>query len=102
MLLLVIATANFITTALNQVINKGVYKFSRHPMYLATFLICLGTGIAAASGIFIVLSLIMAICFYYEALVEERYCLSTYQDRYKAYMDSVPRWLGMPKRNGFK
>ena len=95
--LLSFATLNFITTPVDQLIKKGVYKFSRHPMYLATFLICLGTCIATASWIFILLSVIIVVCFHYEALLEERYCLNKYKDLYTEYMNSVPRWLGIPK-----
>jgi protein-S-isoprenylcysteine O-methyltransferase Ste14 len=98
-LLLSFATLNFMTTPADRLIQKGVYKFSRHPMYLATFLICLGSGIATASGIFILLSVIMAVCFHYEALVEERYCLAKYKDLYKEYMNTVPRWFGLLKRS---
>jgi protein-S-isoprenylcysteine O-methyltransferase Ste14 len=96
-LLLSFSTSNFMTTPMDQLIQKGVYKFSRHPMYLATFLICLGTGIATASWIFILLSVIIAVCFHYEALVEERYCLKKYKDLYKEYMNRVPRWFGISK-----
>lgn len=95
--LLLFATSNFMTTPVDQLIQKGVYKFSRHPMYLSTFLICLGTGIATASWIFIFLSVIIAVCFHYKALLEERYCLNKYKDLYIEYMNSVPRWLGVPK-----
>lgn len=96
-LLLVLATENFITTPIDQLIQKGVYRFSRHPMYLATLLICLGTGIAAASWIFIFLSTIIFVCFYYEAIVEEKCCFNDYKDLYKEYMKRVPMWLGIPK-----
>jgi protein-S-isoprenylcysteine O-methyltransferase Ste14 len=95
--LLSVATFNFITTPVDQLIQKGVYKFSRHPMYLATFLICLGSGITTASWMFILLSVIIALCLNYEALLEERYCLNKYKDLYKEYMNRVPRWLGMPR-----
>jgi len=95
--ILIIATINFMTTSVERLIEKGVYKFSRHPMYLATFIICLGTGIASASFIFILLSLIIAICLYYEALLEEKYCLMKYGDLYKVYMNIVPRWFGIFK-----
>ena len=96
-LLLSFSTSNFMSTPEDILIQKGVYKFSRHPMYLGTFLICIGTGIATASFIFILLSVIFAVCIHYEALLEERYCLNKYKDLYKEYMNSVPRWLGIPK-----
>jgi len=96
-LLLAFATFSFMTTHIDQLIQKGVYTFSRHPMYLATSLICLGTGIAAASLIFILLSIIISICFHYEALLEEKYCLTKYQGLYTEYMNRVPRWFGIPK-----
>jgi protein-S-isoprenylcysteine O-methyltransferase Ste14 len=95
--LLSLSIFSFMTTPVDQLIQKGVYKFSRHPMYLATFLICLGSGIATSSLIFILLSVIMFVCFYYEALVEERYCLDKYKDIYQEYKNSVPRWIGIPK-----
>ena len=97
LLLLLFATINFMTTPVDQLIQEGVYAVSRHPMYLATFLICVGTGIATVSWIFIVLSLILAVCFHYEALIEERYCLEKFKEVYHEYMKRVPRWIGIPK-----
>lgn len=97
LLLLFFSTFDFMTTPADQMIQKGVYKFSRHPMYLATFLICLGSGIATASWIFIMLSIAILVCFHYEALLEERYCLEKYKDLYKGYMQRVPMWFGIPK-----
>ena len=96
--LMVIATFNFITTPADQLITKGAYQFSRHPMYLATFLICLGSGIATVSLLFIFLSIIMALCFYQEALIEERYCFNRYGNAYKEYINSTHRWIGFPKK----
>ena len=98
LILIVIATFNFINTSADQLINKGVYRFSRHPVYLATFFICLGSGIASGSLLFIFLSIIMAFCFHNEALIEERYCLEKYSSAYKEYMNSVPRWIGTSRR----
>jgi len=90
-----IATYNFITTPTNLLITKGVYKLSRHPMYLATFFICLGAGIAAISWLFIFFSIIMALCFYQEALIEERYCLIKYGKTYQDYINRTPRLIGL-------
>ena len=95
-ILMAIATFNFITTHADSLITRGAYQLSRHPMYLATFFICLGSGIASLSWLFIFLSLIMAFCFRQEALIEERYCLKEYGSVYQDYMSSVPRWLGLP------
>jgi len=102
LLLLSLATYNFMHTPLDQMIQSGAYKYSRHPMYLATFLICLGTGVAAASWLFILLSVIMAFCFRKEALIEERYCLDKYKEQYRDYMNTVPRWFGTVKPNAHK
>jgi protein-S-isoprenylcysteine O-methyltransferase Ste14 len=96
--LLTLATRNFISTPSDQLITKGAYSFSRHPMYNATFLICLGSGISTGSWIFICISFIMAYCFHREALAEEKYCLNIYGNAYQEYMDRVPRWIGVPGR----
>ena len=98
LILLIIATANFLTTPVDRLITQGAYRFSRHPMYLATLLICLGTGLAAASWIFLVLAVLMFLCFRLEAGLEERYCLEKYGDTYREYAGRTPRWLGLPKR----
>ena len=98
LILITIATINFITTASNKLITKGVYKLSRHPMYLATFFICIGSGIASISLLFILISFIMALCFYKEAIIEERYCLDKYGSTYQDYLKRVPRWIGISKR----
>ena len=91
---LILSTINFMSTPTDKPIAKGVYRFSRHPMYLASFLICLGAGFASGSWIFIFLTVVMILCFHIEALVEERYCIDKYGDTYRKYMDNTPRWIG--------
>jgi protein-S-isoprenylcysteine O-methyltransferase Ste14 len=91
---LILSTINFMSTPIDRPITKGVYRFSRHPMYLATFLICLGTGFASGSWAFIVLTVLMILCFHIEALLEERFCLDIYGDNYRKYMENTSRWIG--------
>lgn len=98
-LLLAIATFNFIAAPSDQPIKNGAYKLSRHPMYLATFLICLSSSIASVSFVFLLMTIIMAFCFHKEALLEESYCLSRYDKAYLEYLCEVPRWIGFPKKN---
>lgn len=91
------STYDFMTTPLDKIIQKGIYKYSRHPMYLATFLICLAVGIATLSSLFILLSLLIMICFHYEAILEEKCCLEQFGKLYKSYLEKVPRWIGIPR-----
>lgn len=96
LILMSVATFNFIVAPADQLITAGAYRFSRHPMYLATLLICLGAGIAALSWFFILLSIIMTFCFYQEALIEERHCSNKYGKDYQKYMRGTPRVFGVP------
>ena len=98
LLVLAAATMSFMTTPVDELITKGIYRISRHPMYLSTFLICMGTGIATASWIFMLLSMLMAYCFRGEALIEERVCLEQYGRDYQEYTERVPRWIGIPRQ----
>ena len=98
--IMVIATKDFMTAPADQLITKGAYAYSRHPMYLATFLICLGAGIATVSYPFLFLSLIMASCFYQEALIEERYCINKYGIAYEKYMNNTHRWASVRRKHG--
>jgi protein-S-isoprenylcysteine O-methyltransferase Ste14 len=88
---------NFVTTPLDKPVTRGIYRYSRHPMYLTMFLMLLGAGIASASWIFLLLSVVDIILPPLFVEAEERYCLEKYGDAYREYMDRTPRWLGIPK-----
>ena len=97
-IILILSTVSFMATPHDQLILRGVYRFSRHPMYLSTLFICLGCGVAVGSLLFVLITMVMAFCFHQEALVEESYCLDLYGETYQKYMDSVPRWGGRLKK----
>jgi len=97
-ILMTTATFDFIAGNPDQVITKGAYKISRHPMYLAIILICMGAGIASLSFLLIFLTILMAFCLHREALIEERYCLGKYCGAYQEYLNNVPRWIGVPAK----
>lgn len=96
-MILAIATASFAIARSERPITEGAYAFSRHPMYLASFIIYIGTGIATASWLFLALGLANIFWVGTESRVEERYCLEKYGDYYRKYMKRTPRWLGIPK-----
>jgi protein-S-isoprenylcysteine O-methyltransferase Ste14 len=68
-------------------------------MYLATFIIFLSISAAAMSWLFLLLTIILIICFRQEALNEERYCQGIYGEKYKRYISQVPRWIGKKRTN---
>ena len=95
--ILTVATVNFLTTPINLPITKGIYRYSRHPMYFAIFIIFLGTGIATASWIIIIISIVFFIVPNIYVASEERYCLKRYGNLYQKYINRTPKWVGMPK-----
>ena len=89
--------ANFVITPLDKPVTRGIYRYSRHPMYLTMFLMLLGTGIASASWIFVLLSVVDITMPHLFVETEERYCLDKYGDAYREYMNRTPRWIRIPK-----
>jgi protein-S-isoprenylcysteine O-methyltransferase Ste14 len=92
-----IAIVNIADIPLGKPWNKGLYRYSRHPMYLALFLILIGAGIASASWVFLLFSIVYIILSDIGIIAEERFCLGKFGDAYRDYMNRTPRWLGIPK-----
>ena len=97
LMILAVATANFATAPAEKPVTQGAYYFSRHPLYLSMFIIYIGTGIATASWVFILLGIANIFWMRTEARVEERYCVERYNNTYREYMNRTPRWIGIPK-----
>ena len=91
------ATINFVTTPIKEPVIKGIYRYSRHPMYLAMLLIYLGVGIAATSWIFLFVSVAWLVLIRLGVVGEESYCLEKYGNAYRDYMSKTPRWIGLAK-----
>jgi protein-S-isoprenylcysteine O-methyltransferase Ste14 len=84
-------------TAIDEPITKGLYGYSRHPIYIGVFVQYIGIGIASASGLFLLLILISVILSILTTPAEERFCLEKYGETYRKYMNRTPRWIGIPK-----
>jgi protein-S-isoprenylcysteine O-methyltransferase Ste14 len=94
---LTITMVHFATTPLDELVSKGLYRYSRHPIYLTQFLMFIGVGIASASWVFLLLSILRTIASFMLLAPEERFCLQKYGDAYHEYMNRTPRWIGLPK-----
>jgi len=94
------ATVNFATTPMDVPVTKGIYHYSRHPLYLASLLIYFSVGIASSSWVFLLVLVVQSVSIRIAAIEEERFCLEKYGDAYREYMDRTPRWLGLPESGG--
>jgi protein-S-isoprenylcysteine O-methyltransferase Ste14 len=85
-------------TPYGQPFTRGAYRYSRNPMYIGMFLQFIGTAIAAASWLLLLLTLIMMFVMWSVVIIEERTCLERFGDAYREYMARTPRWIGIPKK----
>ncbi|MFX1464651.1 MAG: methyltransferase family protein, partial [Promethearchaeota archaeon] len=93
----IVAGINLDTTPVDRPATKGLYRISRNPIYLGTFLIVIGIGIACASWLFLLLIAIFIVTIHLTVVAEERWCLEKYGDAYREYMNRTPKWIGIPK-----
>jgi protein-S-isoprenylcysteine O-methyltransferase Ste14 len=89
----------WIKTPAGQPVTRGVYRFSRHPMYIAMVLILLGVSVISASWVFLLFAIITAVGVTrpFSVKIEEAQCLGHYGAAYREYMNRTPRWIGIPK-----
>jgi protein-S-isoprenylcysteine O-methyltransferase Ste14 len=93
----ILFTLSFLTAPLEQPITNGIYSISRHPAYFSYFLGCVGIGIACASWVFLLCSLIWIVTWNFGADMEEKRLIDRYGEAYQEYMNRTLRWLGVHK-----
>ena len=93
----IMTSMNFAATPLGEPVTKGIYRISRHPIYLSAFLFYLGIGIASASWVLLLFALAWIIIWNIVVPAEERLLLEKYGEAYREYMNKTPRWIGIPK-----
>ena len=97
LVMILIAVSNFATTPIDEPVTKGVYQISRSSMYFFGILTYIGAGIACASWIFLLLTMVIIILIHHSVVYKERWCLEKYGDTYREYLNRTPRWIGIPK-----
>ena len=98
MLFVILALLSFHAAPVDRPVTKGVYRISRHPMYVGETLIYISISVACLSWIFLLPVIVTVIYESYIVTAEERICLNQYGDAYREYMDRTPRWIGIPKK----
>lgn len=95
----VIYTTAWITIAKSEkgkIFSNGPFRFSRHPVYVASAVQFIGAGFISQSWLNLGFSILVGISHMRNALVEEQICTETFGDEYKQYMVRTPRWFGWP------
>jgi protein-S-isoprenylcysteine O-methyltransferase Ste14 len=93
----IIVSVNIANTPVDRPVTKGLYRYSRHPMYIASIPALVGAGIASASWLFLLLSVLFVVTHLMNGIFEEHLCLEAYGSVYQDYLDRTPRWIGLPK-----
>src|SRR4030067_3611023 len=88
---------SWVNTPEGEIVSRGIYRFSRHPIYVTEVLLLLGVSMASASWVFLLFPLIVGVGAVYFIKIEEAQCIGHYGNAYREYMDRTPRWIGMPR-----
>ena len=91
------AIINIATIPLGQLCTCGVYRYSRHPLYISILMTFVGVAIACASWLFLLMTVALISIQIYQVMAEEQDCLKTFGDEYREYMKRTPKWIGIPK-----
>lgn len=87
------AAASFCFPDANGLNTRGLYRFSRNPMYVAYFLCFIGMALLTRSFLLFGFVLVFQLSAHWIILSEERWCLETFGGSYRQYMQKVRRYL---------
>ncbi|HUT17218.1 MAG TPA: isoprenylcysteine carboxylmethyltransferase family protein [Acidobacteriota bacterium] len=93
----VMTVVSWANTPAGKIVTMGIYRFSRHPIYVTEVLLLLGVSLASASWVFLLFPIIVGVGAVYFIKIEEAQCIGHYGQAYREYMDKTPRWIGMPR-----
>jgi protein-S-isoprenylcysteine O-methyltransferase Ste14 len=91
---LVLSIIDFSKAPADKVIEEGIYRYSRNPMYVAYDLIYFGIGIATAAWLYLLIVAIFQYTVHIMIISEERWCLQQFGEEYQSYTDSTRRYWG--------
>ncbi|MFC1948677.1 methyltransferase family protein [Chloroflexota bacterium] len=83
LILYTIVLVNWATTPLGNQVTRGLYRYSRNPMYVTMFVFFLGLGIATASWVVLLYTVVLMVGCYASVGGEEHGCLGKYGDAYR-------------------
>lgn len=78
-------------------VQRGIFAWTRNPIYLSLDLLALGTFLAQGRPIFLVLALVVVVLLHDQVVREERFLLRTYGSVYRDYAARVGRYGSLGK-----
>lgn len=87
------ALVNFASAPSDRPVVKGVYKYTRHPIQLLGIVMWIGVGTATTSWVILLACGIQLFLSRPFLIAQEQYCLDTYGESYKEYMQKTPRYF---------
>jgi len=84
-------------TPIDKPVTRGIYRISRHPIYLSGFLMYIGMAIACASWVVLLCAVLWIGIWSVLVPDEERFLIEKYGDSYREYSMGAARWIGIPK-----
>jgi len=95
----IVVLVNWANTPAGEPVTRGIYRYSRHPMYVTEVLLLFGISIASASWVFLLFPIIIGVGAVYFIKMEEAFTIGHYGVAYREYMNRTPRWIGIPRRS---
>jgi protein-S-isoprenylcysteine O-methyltransferase Ste14 len=92
-LLCIVSVLNFARPSENGINLKGLYRFSRNPMYVAYFIYFLGCVLLTKSLILFAILIVFQVSSHWIILSEERWCIKKFGKEYINYMTKVRRYI---------
>jgi len=75
-----------------KLIEGGVYRIVRHPLYLGSALFAVGIILLIQSIPFVILGTAAIFCFWTASKKEDEFNMKKFGDGYRTYMKQVPMW----------
>ena len=77
----------------DQLVSSKMYQVSRNPQWVGLVFVFLGTAVAVATWLHIVLLIVLVLSYHFQILLEEDSCIQLYGEDYKVYKENVPRYF---------
>ncbi|QUI24943.1 isoprenylcysteine carboxylmethyltransferase family protein [Vallitalea pronyensis] len=83
----------FSKSDLSQPVTGGIYRLSRHPMQVMSFIMWFGIAIVSQTFFMVILVVLYGVLSYPSLKAQENYCMKAYGASYNDYMKKTPRYL---------